>query len=499
MHLQLLPVLAFLAEYDLDGITSAREINAAAINISGRQRMLSQRTAFFCLRLVCSQDKVEREKWRKALLCDVVLMEKSHNGLLNGDPEMKLASNLSEVVKAMYFQPPLNLDRQIRNYIAEVRALVQSEDSQLTQDNSHLQYILNAASSDLLTALDRIVSQYQKESEAEQLALDIYQAELYKQSCSATAAAQAQAKHLEKVLYELQEAQAQLIHSERISSLGQLVAGVAHEINNPVNFIYGNLTYAKNYLQDLVELLRLYQQEYPHPSPAIQDHIAANDLEFSIEDLPEVLRSMKVGADRIRQIVQSLRNFSRTDEEEMKPVDIHEGIDSTLLILHCRLKASGEQPEIKAIQEYGDLPLVECHIGQLNQVFMNLLSNAIDAFEGGVGCFSSSPEIRIRTEVASPESVIIRIADNGPGMTQEVKARVFDRFFTTKPIGRGTGLGLSISHQIVVEKHGGSLGCISELGKGTEFWIEIPICQSKTVANTVRGKTVNEPRSVILT
>lgn len=480
VHLELLPVLAFTHNFDVNQINAARQIGAAVVNVSGRQRMLCQRTALFCLKLVRTQDKGERENLRSQLRSAIDLMEKSHKALIEGDPEMKLPGDPSTALKVMYFQPPLNLDRQIRNYITHLRIFAESEDKLLTQENSHLRYILDATSAELLDALDAVVTQYQKESEAEQLALDCYLAQLYQQSCIATATAQAQAQQLEKTLQDLQQAQAQLIHAERISSLGHLVAGLAHEINNPVNFIHGNLSYANTYVQELIELLYLYQQEYSQTTPAIEAKIKEIDLYFLLEDFPQVLSSMKIGVDRIRQIVQSLRVFSRADEEEMKPVDVREGIDSTLLILHSRLKAKDKQPDIKVIKEYGDLPPVVCYAGQLNQVFMNLLSNAIDALETVTVDSvregkSPIPTIWIRTEILHPDYVTVRIADNGSGMTAETKARLFDRFFTTKPIGKGTGLGLSISHQIVVEKHGGTLRCVSTPGQGTEFTIEMPI------------------------
>jgi two-component system, NtrC family, sensor kinase len=271
-----------------------------------------------------------------------------------------------------------------------------------------------------------------------------------------------------------------------MSSLGQLVAGVAHEINNPVNFIYGNLSYADEYIQDLLAIVQCYQRCYPDPLPEVKAQIAAKDLDFMMDDLPKILDSMKVGTDRIRQIVLSLRRFSRVDEAQMKAVDIHEGIDSTLMILEHRLKVQPDRSKIEVIKEYGNLPLVECYPGQLNQVFMNILCNAIDAVEELMLAPSQSlapaktmenPAISIRTEVVECDRVVIHITDNGSGIPAQVQQRIFDPFFTTKPVGVGTGMGLAISYQIVTERHGGSLTCVSQPGVGTEFAIAIPLYQ----------------------
>ena len=312
--------------------------------------------------------------------------------------------------------------------------------------------------------------------------------------------ANTKAAELEQALQDLQETQAQLVQTEKMSSLGQLLAGVAHEINNPVSFITVNINYACDYIQDLLRIVHLYQDYYPQPVEEIKYELQEIDLDFIIKDLPKLLNSMKVGADRINEIVLSLRNFSRPDEDEMSSVDIHEGIDHTLMILRHRLKAKGGSPEIEVSKNYGKLPQVVCYAGQLNQVFMNLISNAIDAI---ASCFDhahdalvihtdaqgeierisqpnyeTKPKIKICTETKDNRWVIIRIKDNGPGMTEEVKQKLFNPFFTTKPAGKGTGLGLSISYQIVVEKHGGHLQCFSVLGQGTEFMIEIPIRHS---------------------
>ena len=289
-----------------------------------------------------------------------------------------------------------------------------------------------------------------------------------------------QSTQLAAALDELQATHSQLVQSEKMSSLGLLIAGVAHEINNPVSFIHGNLAYLKDYSQDLLHLLKLYQQHYPNPVPDIQQETEKNELDFLAEDLPKILSSMSIGVERICQIVQSLRNFSRHDDSQMKPVNLHEGIDSTLLILNHRLKGNGEMPPILIVKQYGDLPPVECFAGPINQVLMNILSNAIDALDDvnsqlTFEQMSENPsQIKICTEVVG-NFVEIKISDNGPGITEEVKQRIFDTFFTTKPIGKGTGMGLSISYQIIVERHNGKLYCTSELGKGTEFTIKMPI------------------------
>lgn len=285
---------------------------------------------------------------------------------------------------------------------------------------------------------------------------------------------------VERTLSDLQRTQTQLVQAEKMSSLGQLVAGVAHEINNPVNFIYGNLTHVREYSQDLLHLIQLYEQYYPNPVAAIQAEAEAVDLDFLQEDLIKTLDSMKIGTDRIRQIVLSLRNFSRLDEAEFKAVNLHEGIDSTLLILHHRLKARSDRPEIQVRKDYGALPLVECYPGPLNQVLMNLLANAIDALEESntnrtYQAIEAKPnQLTIRTSVLKESWIEIAIADNGPGMPPAVQQRLFTPFFTTKPAGKGTGMGLSISFQIITEKHHGHLKCHSSPGAGTEFVIQIP-------------------------
>jgi len=317
----------------------------------------------------------------------------------------------------------------------------------------------------------------------DQLAIALNQAELYQQSCESAKYANQKNQELKQTLLKLQRTQSQLIQAEKMSSLGQLVAGIAHEINNPVNFIFGNLTYAHDYISDILGLIKLYQETYPQPTAEIADEIENIELDFLVEDVMKLLNSMKIGAERIREIVKSLRTFSRLDEAEVKAVDIHENLDSTLMILQNRLKAKNNYSAIKVIKNYGKLPLIECYSGQLNQVFMNIIANGIDALEDREKKLTETEvkanpsQIIINTTINQANQLQIRIADNGLGMNQKIVDKIFDPFYTTKPIGKGTGLGLSISYQIIVEKHHGQLRCISELGKRTEFIIEIPLKQ----------------------
>ena len=305
---------------------------------------------------------------------------------------------------------------------------------------------------------------------------------------------------LSQALDNFQQAQVTLIQQEKMSTLGELIAGIAHEINNPVNFILGNLSHASEYTKSFIDLFKLYQQYYPNPEVEIEQKIDEIDLDFLMQDFPQIISSMHKGTKRLAQMIYSLRHFSRRDDSVVEPIDIHEGIDCTLLILQYRLKANSERSEIKIIKNYGILLPVECFPGPLNQVFMNILANAIDAIEesfltrknsaanfpksaaSGVHLSSvqDSGKITICTSVDEQHSVVvIQIADNGIGMIEEVKQRLSEPMFTTKPVGKGTGLGLSITRQIIQEKHGGKLWFVSEPGQGTEFWIEIPLLSKK--------------------
>ncbi|MGB3651004.1 MAG: response regulator [Rivularia sp. (in: cyanobacteria)] len=289
-------------------------------------------------------------------------------------------------------------------------------------------------------------------------------------------------QELKTALHELQESQLQLVQGEKMSALGELVAGVAHEINNPVGFVAGNLTLIEENTSDIINHLRLYQNYYPNPELAISNNAQKIELDILIEDIPQIISSMQIGIERIGNISTSLRTFSRSDSLSKVACDIHEGIDSTLMILKHRLKANNKRPEIKVLKNYGELPLVKCYSGQLNQVFMNIISNSIDALDDYSSKFSYQEKtknpnsILITTEFDSDnDKVIISLRDNGPGIPSDVLQRIFEQFFTTKNVGKGTGLGLSISKQIVEEKHHGKLICNSVPGEGTEFLIELPV------------------------
>jgi signal transduction histidine kinase len=292
------------------------------------------------------------------------------------------------------------------------------------------------------------------------------------------------AKELEVTLLDLRNAQAMMLQSEKMSSLGQMVAGIAHEINNPINFVHGNLKHVNQYASDLLELIGLYQKCYPDPDPDIQTQVEAVDLNFIQTDLPRILDSMNLGSSRIRDIILALRTFARLDEADIKSVDVHQSIESTLMILGHRLKANADRSEIDVIKDYGELPLVECYAGLLNQVFMNLLTNALDALDakartqGYQGIGDETAQITITTKTLGSEWVQLIISDNGSGMSSDIRKHIFEPFFTTKAVGQGTGMGLSTSYQIITERHNGRLDCLSVPDQGTEFVIQLPIQQA---------------------
>ncbi|MEO1429964.1 MAG: response regulator [Cyanobacteria bacterium J06633_8] len=289
-------------------------------------------------------------------------------------------------------------------------------------------------------------------------------------------------EELQTALSELQESQLQLVQTEKMSALGELVAGVAHEINNPVSFIDGNVEFLEQNTSDIIKHLQLYQNHYPNPQSEILKNAEDIELDLLIEDIPRIIYSMKIGVERIGNISNSLRSFSRTDSSSKVACDIHEGIDSTLMILKHRLKASNKRPEIQVVKDYAELPLVYCYSGQVNQVFMNIISNSIDALDEYSSQFSyeektkNPHQILIKTEFdLNNDIVTIHFKDNGPGIPEDILNSIFEQFFTTKSVGKGTGLGLSISRQIIEEKHHGKLSCNSSLGEGTEFTIKLPV------------------------
>lgn len=280
-------------------------------------------------------------------------------------------------------------------------------------------------------------------------------------------------RSVKALLLAKERSKMQLVQAEKMSGLGQMVAGLAHEINNPVNFISTNLEPAKEYTQVLLQLIGAYKNAGAQPK-GLPPELDADEIDFMLEDLPKILDSMTMGTHRIKDIVKSLKGFSRKDDVKLKTSNLHEGIENTLLILGHQLKANGDFQGIEVIKNYGDLPLVACFPGQINQVIMNILANAIDALKSAADRIER-PTIWIQTDVLNSDWVQLRFRDNGTGIEPSVLAQLFDPFFTTKPEGKGTGLGLSISHQIIVEKHGGKLVCDSVLGEGTEFVVEIPL------------------------
>jgi signal transduction histidine kinase len=331
--------------------------------------------------------------------------------------------------------------------------------------------------------LVRVETQLQLKRYNEQLKQEIEQRK------QAEAKAEEKAIELEKNLAELKRTKSQLVQAEKMSGLGQVVAGVAHEINNPISFIYGNLSYARQYFQDVITLLEAYRQNYHPPSQEIKQLEAEIELEFLVMDWKKMINSMETGASRIRDIVSSLKNFSSLGKSGIKFANIEQGIEDTLLVLQHRLKGDKNHPEIQIIKNYGNIPEVNCYINQINQVFVNLISNAIDSFEEHK---TKNPVIEINTEVISENRIRIRIGDNGCGMPEEIKDKIFQPFFTTKPVGKGTGLGLSTTYQIITETHAGQIYCQSAPGEGTEFIIEIPIKKIENNSTTTLLKNSAE-------
>ncbi|AFY37614.1 histidine kinase [[Leptolyngbya] sp. PCC 7376] len=447
-----------------------RETNAAVINISGRQRMLSQKVALYSMRLVVAPPELQ-EELRQQLSEILDLMAKSHQGLLHGDTHLKLACSQSAEISKIYYQSPYQLDQQVCDYIEAGRMLLACSTSELTTENVYLQRILNAASEPLLSALDAAVSQYQKEKENADFAIDIYQAQLYQSSLDAQAIAEERAQELKRTVKKLKSTQKQLVQSEKLSTLGYLSAGLAHEINNPLNFIYGNIAHAKEHVEDLMAFLDVLKTIELDPKiTAVSETL---ELDYLRQDLPQVMESMLHGSERIRDLVIDLQKLARQDPDKKVFSDLHATLDSSLVILQHRLH---EQQPIQVIKRYdAALQKIPCHTSQINQVFLNILNNAIDAIHKT----ERTGQITISTQLIASQSrpafVRVTVGDNGMGITQETMQHMFEPFFTTKMPGDGTGLGLSISRQIIVDSHQGDLRCLSQPNEGAHIIVDLPV------------------------
>lgn len=407
-------------------------------------------------------DNLITDKEQQQRLNNIIAEGKKHDQLAQKIFQLLQTNQIDEAKKQIPLIRFKNIDDNYNLFLYQQKSILSDHSQTLTSTLAYLNYfiigntILGLILATILGLLiwDNLRKTQKLEQQAEKLIANNQQLQ------------KTQAE-LSNNIEDLKNTQTQLIQSEKMSSLGQLVAGIAHEINNPVNFIYGNITPAQQYIHDLIGLIALYQEYYPEPSDVIKDRIDEIELSFVSEDILNLLNSMKIGADRIRKIVLTLRNFSRMDEAEYKAVDIHEGIDSTLLILHNRFKS-----EIEVVKKYGNLPLVECYPAQLNQVFMNLINNAIDALQSQSE--KGKKQIIIQTETIGHAQVKISFIDNGPGIPPDVYPKLFDPFFTTKPIGEGTGLGLAICYKII-EKHQGTIVVDPNYHNGTQFDVIVPI------------------------
>jgi two-component system, NtrC family, sensor kinase len=420
-----------------------REIDAAILDISGRQRMLSQRIALLLTQLASCQDSAKAQIIRQELQSTLQLFVNSHQALIQGDRDLKLPSYHSPEIEVLYWQPPVNLNQQLQDYVQQVQGYL---DSSIDLAEPNLQTLTTVTAKQLLRSLDLVVKQYAQESENRQMAMIN-----------------------------------QLIHAEKMNGLGQLVAGIAHEINNPINFIHGNLNHATNYSQDLVQLLRCYQMAYPEANEVIQACEEEIDAEYLMTDFPQLMQSMRSGTERVRSIVLSLRLFARLDESDWKAVKLQDGLESSLLFIQHRLQEFQTQGLVIQIhQDYQELPLVLCSAGQINQVFMALLDNAIDAIvakflPASMENATVHPTITLKINInPAAKMAEVGIIDNGIGITETVQPQIFNPFFTTKPVGQGTGLGLAVCDRIIAQ-HRGKLLIQSLPGQGTEAIVQLPI------------------------
>jgi two-component system, NtrC family, sensor kinase len=438
-----------------------RALDAVVINISGRQRMISQRISLLVMQLAMHPEVGERGLIYQKLQDSLDCLLGNHEGLLYGDIEANLPGNPSQTILSMHFEAPTQLDRKLRRYVERVRGFMALE--HLTLETPNLWKLVTEDVEDLVCAIDTVVSQYQFENESRQEVMLEQLLDLCHRNAQQTVV-------LEQALADLKQLQSQLIQTERISGLGQIAAGIAHEINNPANFIFANLHHAQDYTDQLLNLIALYDQGADACQiEAFQSEI---DLPFIQADFPRLIESMETGASRIQKIVADLRTFARLDESEFKTIHLPEAIDSVVLMINHRLmfQRNGAVQSIGLVKDYDEqIPLLYCYAGQLNQVLFHLLNNAIDAL---LSELPSQPQIWITTRLKNPQTLEITVADNGPGVPEVLQQQIFDPFFTTKPIGQGTGLGLSLSHQLM-QSQGGLIRY--QPGEGATFVVELPI------------------------